>query len=467
MLPLLLRFCAVDPRCNMELDDIRQESWSRLMTATSDYCSKPQVAAQFDRLAALLKQGSNAAPGVGSLAGQEAHVGGSSSSSPARPQPHVTGWHASSRPHKVAPGQADTEQQQQQQARQASANPLLLGGSLLRDLACTSSLQHTSLSGSTAEEDIPLQGLQQARAEGEHTSAPRLLYQRGLLLVQARREVAAPAAAAAAAQGVSLASLQQQECVAQLLAAALPRDLVHTCDLAAASAAAAADFAAAPAANRAAWEEQSPYRQHAAAQKQQTQQQQQQQQRRQHLRVAADAGKGIHDTELHSTETSPRHLVSRHASIGSSQLHSGSAAAAAAVAQRLQQHGGSDAGDRHKADRPQRASDTGVLSLSSPKPSSWLEYIFPWQGAASAGSSPRQQQPPDSSQQAGSGEAAAATVGIVPAAGGAWSSASPCDGSSPGSPRTAVSQLQQAHRRATVAAKPASGVCRMCCLSLA
>lgn len=230
MLPLLLRFCAVDPRCNMELDDIRQESWSRLMTATSDYCSQPQVAAQFDRLAALLKQGGNAAPGVGSSAGQEAQAGGSSSS-PARPQPHVTGWHPSSRPHKAAPGQADTEQQQQQQARQASANPLLLGGSLLRDLACTSSLQHTSLSGPTAEEEMALQGLQQARAEGEHTSAPRLLYQRGLLLVQARREVAAPAAAAAAAQGVSLASMQQPEFVAQLLAAALPKDLVHTCDL--------------------------------------------------------------------------------------------------------------------------------------------------------------------------------------------------------------------------------------------
>ncbi|KAF6264631.1 hypothetical protein COO60DRAFT_1457519 [Scenedesmus sp. NREL 46B-D3] len=51
------RFNPVDARCAMELDDIKPESWRKLTAATSEYCSKPDIAAQFEQLAALLTAG--------------------------------------------------------------------------------------------------------------------------------------------------------------------------------------------------------------------------------------------------------------------------------------------------------------------------------------------------------------------------------------------------------------------------
>ncbi|WIA12968.1 hypothetical protein OEZ85_006582 [Tetradesmus obliquus] len=48
------RFNPIDARCAMELDDIKPESWRKLTAATSEYCSQPAIAAQFEQLAQLL-----------------------------------------------------------------------------------------------------------------------------------------------------------------------------------------------------------------------------------------------------------------------------------------------------------------------------------------------------------------------------------------------------------------------------
>lgn len=420
------RFNAVDTRCNMDLDDIRPESWTRLLSATTEYCSQPDVAAQFDRLAAMLQQGSPAA--AGALAGEDVPIGGSRA---AKAQPHVVGRHTGARLSKS--GHA---QQQQQHHLQQQTGQLLLASLSLRDLPDSSTDRPPSRHVSGDMHAAVQQALQQAAADTGPSSAPRLLYQHGLLLVQARRHVAGVAAAAAVARGADLTALQQQECVAELLAAALPADLVHTCDLSVASAAAAQGLAALA------------QEQHGtdAANHNHHHHHHHQQQHEQHpplrspsdvaiaaaaAEAAAAASKGVHSAGPGSLETSPRRMDSRHgnttnSSSNNQHMQNGLAAAAAVNSSTLTRQ---EVAERRKAALLQRASDTGVGGSSmSPKSSSWLEYLFPWQqgGAASAGSSPRQQQQPpfllDGSkagrQQLGADSDAAALAGAPTAAAG-------------------------------------------------
>lgn len=57
----------------MPLDDVNPESWRRLLAATSEYCSSPSVAAQFDELTALLiDSSSGSCSGSGAIAGEGA-----------------------------------------------------------------------------------------------------------------------------------------------------------------------------------------------------------------------------------------------------------------------------------------------------------------------------------------------------------------------------------------------------------
>lgn len=419
---LFCRFNAVDARCNMELDDIRPESWSRLMSATSDYCSQQAVAAQFDRLAALLKQGSPAS--AAATAGQQAHANGvaasavTGSSAPSRTQSHVVDVHGVA---DRAGQNAQLQAQHQQHQLQQQTGQLLLRKSFLGSLSRPQQQHNQKQFSSIIENTDPgvLVALQRAAADGAPSSAPRLLYQRGLLLVQARREVANAATAAAAAQGVDVSALQQQEHVAQLLAAALPQDLCHSCDLSAATAAAAMGGQHSA---QAAVQLQQQHAQQAQLQHSKHPQVQKQQQALQ-LKDLATAVKASQGGAPHSADASPRHAASRHAGAGQSQLHSTTAVAIAAQ------------------QKPQRASETGVTLLASPKPASWLDYIFPWQGAASAGNSPRRQQldaDGSSSSKAGAMASAMATDaaggGGVQVPSGAWASAGPAGNSSLGSP---------------------------------
>jgi hypothetical protein len=105
-----------------------------------------------------------------------------------------------------------------------------------------------------------------------------------------------------------------------------------------------------------------------------------------------------------------------------------------------------------------RASDTPLTSLSSPKPASWFEYIFPWQGTASAGNSPRHLQLSAEGSKTGAstpaGDSEGAAAGAVRLPSGAWAAtAAPGDGV--GSPSKGVGGL---NRRATTDARSAGGV---------
>jgi hypothetical protein len=139
---------------------------------------------------------------------------------------------------------------------------------------------------------------------------------------------------------------------------------------------------------------------------------------------AVTAGKVLQGGAPLSAEPSPRHKATRHGSLAQSQLHSATSAAAAAAAAMPQQ----------------RVSDTGIASLSSPKPASWFEYIFPWQGTASAGNSPRHTQ--SGADSSGKAVAAIGAVAEGTAGGsgglrlpsGAWASTAPGSDNGLGSP---------------------------------
>ncbi|PRW58490.1 phospholipase A I isoform X1 isoform A [Chlorella sorokiniana] len=65
-----LRFCASDPRCNMELDEVDPERWAQLEAATQEYVAAPATQAQYAEAAAALLQteaASAAEPPHGSL----------------------------------------------------------------------------------------------------------------------------------------------------------------------------------------------------------------------------------------------------------------------------------------------------------------------------------------------------------------------------------------------------------------
>lgn len=448
----------------MELDDIRPESWSRLMSATSDYCSQPQVAAQFDRLAVLLKQGTPAtAAEAAAAAGQQVHA--SSVRKMVKGLAPNAGW--STQLDSTGPqGQLQTQQQRQHQQQQQhyqqlqlqhQTGQLLLGRSLLNNLAGSSTsqqhIQQQQAGGMSDLEPAVAAALQKAAADGTPAAAPRLLYQRDVLLVQAPRQVAGAAAAAATAQGVNLSALQQQEHVAQLLAAALPPNLLHVCDLQ--DAAASAAFVSLP--------KHGNHTGHTsgAAKQQQQQQHAQQHPQQQHIAHQQPRHHALQLADLstsakvsqggapHSADPSPCHLAAtRHASIGSSHQHSSSTAAALAAA----------AG---RSGQLQRQSDTGLTSLASPKPASWLEYIFPWQGSSSANSSPRHAQlaGADGKQAGGTtvaeGDSAATAAGAAGVAGtaatgrsvqlpsGAWASSGAGIDSILGSPAKELAHFPQ------------------------
>jgi hypothetical protein len=63
----------------MPLDDVNPESWRKLLAATTDYCARPEVAAQFDELGATLGSDDTAAARRG--AGSTARPGGLAPSS--------------------------------------------------------------------------------------------------------------------------------------------------------------------------------------------------------------------------------------------------------------------------------------------------------------------------------------------------------------------------------------------------
>jgi hypothetical protein len=138
---------------------------------------------------------------------------------------------------------------------------------------------------------------------------------------------------------------------------------------------------------------------------------------------AVTAGQASQGGAPLSGEPSPRHTATRHGSVVQSQLRSAATAAAAAAG--AVQH---------------RVSETGITSLSSPKPGSWFDYIFPWQGTASAGSSPRHTQPgADSSSKAVTATVAAAEGGSGGSSGlrlpsGTWASTPPGSDNGLGSP---------------------------------
>ena len=50
------RFCANDPRCNMELDEVDPERWAQLEAATEEYIAAPTTQAQYAEAAAVLLQ---------------------------------------------------------------------------------------------------------------------------------------------------------------------------------------------------------------------------------------------------------------------------------------------------------------------------------------------------------------------------------------------------------------------------
>lgn len=50
------RFCANDPRCNMELDEVDPERWAQLEAATEEYVAAPTTQAQYAEAASVLLQ---------------------------------------------------------------------------------------------------------------------------------------------------------------------------------------------------------------------------------------------------------------------------------------------------------------------------------------------------------------------------------------------------------------------------
>lgn len=232
--------------------------------------------------------------------------------------------------------------------------------------------------------------------------------------------------------------------MAQLLAAALPADLVYTCDLSAETAAAACCAASCDQLAASSLPSRGP-------QQQLHQQAQQQQQSRSHaLQIPGTtaSGKGSHAEVAGSSGDPSSGQPARHGSLGSNQPQAGTPAGAPPAA------GAATAG----AGKLLRASDTGLTSLSSPKPASWFEYIFPWQGTASVGNSPRHLQLSAEGSKTGAstpaGDSEGVAAGAVRLPSGAWA-ATVAPGDGVGSPNKGVGGT---NRRATTEARSAGGV---------
>lgn len=237
------RFNAVDPRCAMELDDIKPESWRKLLAATSEYCSQPHIAQQFDQLAHLLTAGQTP-----DSRGQLPHT----ARLPRQPRSSSVQHHRQDvHIQRTQQQLADHPQQHatfafNSQASHLSQGPRIKSASPL-GTALDSTEHHSSdqWQQDAAEQAGPAfhkqRDLSDHRSDGisinEPLAAPKLMYNRGVLLVEAPRNIAASAVAAAAAAGSATVTLlrqhQQQELVGRLLAATLPQQLLHTCDVSA------------------------------------------------------------------------------------------------------------------------------------------------------------------------------------------------------------------------------------------
>jgi hypothetical protein len=254
------RFNPIDARCAMELDDIKPESWRKLTAATSEYCSQPNIAAQFEQLAQLLtahqaaavdQQAASAGAGVGQPGGRR-HV---QQQQWRRQQQQSIGAAARDRQQAATRGSAAgslgslgnlglgvdrsgaARQQQDRFNWQASVTPVappVLATSLKGQRAA-------AVDSAAAEHDTTQAGpAVSARGSGSaaEIAAPKLLYQKGVLLVEAQRGVAAAATAAATAAGAAALSCvrqqQQQELVGRMLAATLPQRFLQVCNLSAA-----------------------------------------------------------------------------------------------------------------------------------------------------------------------------------------------------------------------------------------
>jgi hypothetical protein len=166
----------------MELDDIQPESARKLLAAVDDYIKAPAVASRLDDLACALLEG--------------------------------------------------TEQQQQQQQQEEEELPC--GVTQQAALASQQEQQRTQ-----QQQGGPQDVHVHERGKQLQAAGPRLAFDRGVLLISAPLGAAAPPAAALAAAGRSAAdealrTARQQQEVASLIAAALPRRLLHKFDVAAA-----------------------------------------------------------------------------------------------------------------------------------------------------------------------------------------------------------------------------------------
>jgi hypothetical protein len=258
------RFNPIDARCAMELDDIKPESWRKLTAATSEYCSQPDIAAQFEKLAELLTADQGTAAGQQNAALQGRGL--DSRRSVQQQQQQQWGRHqhhqqigAAVKDRKLFTGIGSNAgglvrlglgslggpagQQQQQEGFSNQVVP----GIPLAPSGLTSLKRQRAAAGDVAEQGSDRA---QARAVAAAASdsraglaAPKLMYQKGVLLVKAPRNVAAAAAAAATAAGTAALGCmrqQQQELVGRMLAATLPQRFLQVCDLSAAAAASGA-----------------------------------------------------------------------------------------------------------------------------------------------------------------------------------------------------------------------------------
>jgi hypothetical protein len=358
----LCRFNPIDARCAMELDDIKPESWRKLTAATSEYCSQPAIAAQFEQLAQLLTANHGAA--VDHQAGAAAGVGAGQASSRRHVQQQQ--WQQQDVAAVGAPyrqfgsnfGQAAGSSlglgversgaAQQQQGRtnwqaipgipMAPPRPFTSGE---RQRVAGGDLNSAEQDNAAAQAEPPAAAAAAGVAGsqgGSAAAAPRLLYQKDVLLVEAPRGVAASAAAAATAAGAAALSCvrqqQQQELVGRMLAATLPQRFLQVCDLSAA----VADSSQSPA-RQDNWQVQS----------------------------------GVHQQQPEVLGNSPK------------------AADSGALAQEQQQDGPTEPGrlalvNSRPAERRSSyaaSSPAAAAAAASPKtPGSWLGYLFPWQAAS-------------------------------------------------------------------------------------
>lgn len=334
----------------MELDDIKTESWRKLIAATSEYCSRQEVAAQFDQLAELLTAGQTSpAKQPGRWMGQPATGAGAGSGSlgQQQQQQQPLGTGVTDRQPFAGPGIVGSLGKlnfrklragaQDRMHRQAAGSPAAIPDQINKRQRTNAvpgrqdvdSVQHVEKQGLGAVGA----GVSAGRS-AEGLAAPKLLYQKGVLLVEAPRNVAAAAAAAAGAASAgalgSVRQQQQQELVGRMLAAALPQQLLQVCNLSALTAAGTA--------------------------------------------VAAAASRDRMVTPFPGQQQQQQGVLQR-------QQQSSPAVAAAAAA------GSASLPPVQGKPGEGRGSGQGTLSLSatnSPRASSWLDYIFPWQSSPSA-----------------------------------------------------------------------------------